>query len=476
MLSPYKHQLEGAALLKEHDHFALLCEMGAGKSRMICMDLEDKLDKGQLKNFVVTAPSGCYRNWEGELQQWLPECLYKTLKILVWVSGKTKPQDIKDFLAYNGPRPRVLLMNVEALSRVEKARELLREFLKSADSMWVIDESQCVKSPDSARTKFILSLSELAKYRRILTGLVAPENPLNLYSQFDFLDWQILGHRSYYSFRARYAVTRKIEFKKGGRPVEVVVGYRHVEELQKKVAARSFRVRTADVVDLPPKIFMPLRHVELTEEQHKAYNEMKRRAITEIDGKYVTAQIAAGVLMKLHSIVCGHAVGEDGRVVDIPSNRITSLMELLDDYDGKAIIWAPFPHMLNKIATALEGQYGQESTVRYWGETSNEERQVAKQRFQEDPKCRWFVSNPSVGGEGNTLTAAHLVVYAANSWKNSERQQSEARAHRIGQKNPVTYVDLAARGTVDEKLIKALRAKMDLAAMISGDTIKEWLI
>jgi SNF2 family DNA or RNA helicase len=81
-----------------------------------------------------------------------------------------------------------------------------------------------------------------------------------------------------------------------------------------------------------------------------------------------------------------------------------------------------------------------------------------------------------VGGEGNTLTAAHLVVYAANSWKNSERQQSEARAHRIGQNSSVTYVDLAVRGSMEEKLIKALRNKMDLAALVSGDKLQEWLI
>jgi SNF2 family DNA or RNA helicase len=167
---------------------------------------------------------------------------------------------------------------------------------------------------------------------------------------------------------------------------------------------------------------------------------------------------------------------ENGQLHDLPSNRIDSLLELLGDHSGKAIIWAPYPRFLTKIAEALEKEYGEDSTARFWGETSNDDRQLGKKRFQEDPKCRWFVSNQSVGGEGNTLTAATLVVYAANSWKNSERQQSEARAHRIGQTAPVTYVDLAVRGSMEEKLIKALRGKMDLAALISGDRVKEWLI
>lgn len=473
---PYKHQLEGARLLAENDNFALLAEMGAGKSRMVCMDFEYKYHRQGLKNLVVVAPSGSYRNWEGELQRWLDERLWKTVKLYTWVSGKSKPKEFQEFINYAGERPRVLLMNVEALSRVVAAREGLRDFLSSGPTMWVIDESQAIKAPDSARTKFILSIASLAKWRRILTGMVAPENPLNVYSQFDFLDWRILGFRNFYGFRARYALTRKVDFKQGGRPVEVVVGYRNLEELHKKIAGHSFRVRTADVVDLPPRIYMPIRNVDMTQEQMKAYVDMKRRAMTEINGQYVTAQIAAAVLTKLHSILCGHVIDENGNLHDVPSNRVTAVLELLQDHSGKAIIWAPYPRFLTKIAEALEKEYGEDSTVRFWGETSNDDRQNGKKRFQEDPRCRWFVSNQSVGGEGNTLTAATLVVYAANSWKNSERQQSEARAHRIGQSLPVTYVDFAVKGSMEEKLIKALRGKMDLAALISGDNVKEWII
>jgi SNF2 family DNA or RNA helicase len=474
--APYAHQMEGARLLAENTNFALLAEMGAGKSRMVCMDFEYKYKFQGLKNMVVVAPAGSYRNWEGELQRWLDEPIWKSIKLFTWISGKSKPKEFREFLAYSGDKPRVLLMNVEALSRVVVARDGLKEFLSSAPTMWVVDESQCIKAPDSARTKFILSVAPLAKWKRILTGMVAPENPLNVYSQFDFLNWEILGFRSFYGFRARYAITKKVDFRQGGRPVDIVVGYRHVEELHKKIAGSSYRVRTADVVDLPPKIYMPLRHVEMTPEQSKAYAEMKRLAMTEINGQYVTAQIAAAVLTKLHSILCGHVVDENGQLHDVPSNRIDSLLELLSDHSGKAIIWAPYPRFLTKIAEALEKEYGEDSTARFWGETSNDDRQLGKKRFQEDPKCRWFVSNQSVGGEGNTLTAATLVVYAANSWKNSERQQSEARAHRIGQTAPVTYVDLAVRGSMEEKLIKALRGKMDLAALISGDRVKEWLI
>lgn len=472
-LVPYPHQLQGAALLAEHDNFALLAEMGSGKTRMLCMDFEYKVKYAGLRNLIVTAPAGVYRNWVGELEEWTDV----KFKLLVWVSGKTKKADLEAFLTYEGDLPRVFLVNVESLSTVEAARTALVTLLKSGNTMWAIDESQAIKSTTSQRTKFILKSAPLARWRRILTGMVAPENPLNVYSQFSFLDEKILGFRSYIGFRARYALLKKVDFKKGGRPVDIVVGYRNVEEIQQKIARHSFRVRTADVVSLPPRIYMPLREVELTAEQRKAYADMKRHAMTEISqGQYVTAQIAAAVLTKLHSILCGHVVDENGNLHDIPSNRIKELLSLLEDYSGKAIIWAPYPRLLSKISLALREAYGEDSTVEYWGETSSDDRETAKQRFQEDPTCRWFVSNQSVGGEGITLTAANLVIYAANSWKNSARQQSEARAHRIGQEKTVTYVDLCCRGTMEEKLIQALRKKMDLAALISGDRVKEWLV
>jgi SNF2 family DNA or RNA helicase len=451
--------------------------MGAGKSRTLILDLEAKLKSGAVKNFLLTAPSGSYRNWSRELETWLSPELYKQLVIFVWVSGKSKPKDFEAFLSYTGDRPRALLMNIEALSRVDRAKEGIVTFLKSADTLWTVDESQAIKSPTSLRTKFILKIAPLAKYRRILTGLITPENPMNLFSQASFLDPKLLGQNSFFSFRARYAITKKVDFKKtGGKPVEVIVGFRNLPELNQKLEKFSYRVRTEDVVCLPPRIYMPIRYVEMTPEQTKMYAEMKRLAMTQIEGSYVTSQIAAGVLTKLHAILMGHAIDENGELHHVPSNRVNAVLELLEDFGGKALLWASSPHLLRKLATALEENYGPESVMRYWGETTSDERVENVERFQNDPKCRFAVLNQSVGGEGINLTAATLVCYVSNSWRNSERQQSEARAHRIGQERPVTYVDFAVEKSMEEKLIVALRKKQELSALVNGDTLKDWII
>jgi Mesyanzhinovviridae DNA helicase len=193
-------------------------------------------------------------------------------------------------------------------------------------------------------------------------------------------------------------------------------------------------------------------------------------------GEFSTATQKLDQLGKMQHILCGHVRKEDGTLADIPETRTDAVVEILHRHDGKAIIWAPYPRALRKIRDRLQDEFGPDSTVGYWGEHKLEERLEARARIQNDDACRFIVSNQSVGKFGNTWTACNLVIYYANSFDNEDRQQSEDRAHRIGQTKFVTYVDLRARGTLDEKLIRVLRKKMSVAAELQGDKMREWLI
>ena len=468
----YSHQNTSFELLQANDNFALLMEMGTGKTLPMLKDLYFKIKQGKVKNAVLIAPSGSYRNLYAEIQKWIPDV---DAEVFVWVSSASKNKtDFDKFLAQRD-KNRILIINIEALSLVASAREGVQEFLKhSPDNFVCVDESQCIKSMSSTRTKFILKIAPLAKYRRIMTGLVSPENPLNVYSQFYFLDPAILGFSNFFSFSARYSITRKMHLR-NTRSINVVVGYKNLPELKDKIAQKSYRVRTEDVLDLPEKIYMPIREVELTDVQKRLYKEMKTQAIAQIKDTFITAQISATILTRLHQILMGHVTDEMGLTVEVPTNRVHAVLEILEDHQGKAIIWAPYPRLLEKIYDAIKDEYGTETVVEYWGRTNSNDRVDAVKRFQEDPVCRFFVSNQAVGGEGINLTEANLVIYAANSWKASERQQSEARAHRSGTKHTVTYIDIAANNTMEHKLINALRQKFDLAALVQGDNVKEWL-
>jgi SNF2 family DNA or RNA helicase len=258
--------------------------------------------------------------------------------------------------------------------------------------------------------------------------------------------------------------------------VNTIVGYRNIDELNRLIMRASYRVTKEQVLDLPPKIYQ-FYDVEMTKEQEKNYNQMRDSAMAELaNGEFSTASMKLDQLSKMQHILCGHVRNENGELVDIPENRTEAVVEILKSHSGKAIIWAPYPQALRKITAKLRKEFGPDSTVSYWGETTLDERIEARERIQNDDACRFIVSNQSVGKFGNTWTACNLVLYYANSFDNEDRQQSEDRAHRIGQTKFVTYIDLRCRGTMDERLIQVLRKKITISSTLQGDEFRSWLI
>tara|TARA_Y100000114_G_C11760130_1_gene329061 strand:- start:3476 stop:3997 length:522 start_codon:yes stop_codon:yes gene_type:complete len=166
---------------------------------------------------------------------------------------------------------------------------------------------------------------------------------------------------------------------------------------------------------------------------------------------------------------------DEGELVEVSSYRLDALMSCLEEATGKIIIWSRFRYDIQKIQKTLTEHFGESSVVCYYGDTKEDDRQQAINRFQ-DGDARFFVANPATAGYGLTLTAANTVIYYANDFNLETRSQSEDRCHRIGQRNPVTYIDLIAEGTIDEKIIKALRDKINISAKVLGEEAREWLI
>ena len=351
--------------------------------------------------------------------------------------------------------------------------------------MMVVDESTSIKG-DSLRTEQVTRLGGEADVRRIMTGLVSPNSPMDLYRQFYFLDWRILGHASFYSFQARYAVLRKIHVSIPGRTnpdgsqktraVNVEVAYRNTEELQEKIAPYSYRVLKDDVLDLPPKIYAPIRDVRLTDEQRRLYKELRETATTQLaSGDFVTATMVLTRNLRLQQLLCGFIVDDDGTERAVPSHRGAELLEVLSEHSGKAIIWVPFHPPLRRIVEMLKKEYGPKSVAEFHGK-NKDTRGEDERRWLGDPECRWMVSTQQAGGKGNTWLPGTLEVYFANTDNLEDRLNSEDRPHRDGQTRPVTIVDLAALGTNEIKIIESLREKINIASVISGDNYKQWII
>jgi SNF2 family DNA or RNA helicase len=362
-------------------------------------------------------------------------------------------------------------MNVEALS-TKKGVDFAFKFLNSHNALMAIDESTTIKTPSAKRTKSIISLGKMAKYRRIMTGSPVTKNPLDLYTQCLYLDPYLLDFQSYYAFRNRYAEMKTLNVR--GRSIQVVNKFINLNELSDKLQGFSYRVLKEDCLDLPEKIYMK-RHISLTHDQIKVYDQMKKTALATLNGKTTSTMTVLTQLMRLQQITCGHFVADDGSTQDIQSNRIKELMDVLDEIEGKAIIWGHWQRDIKNIIKAIVDEYGPGSVVDYYGLTPQDERQNNIRKFQNDPKCRFLVGTPQTGGYGITLTQANTVIYYSNGYDLEKRLQSEDRAHRIGQKKNVTYVDLICEDTVDEKIVKALRKKINVASQVLGEELKSWI-
>jgi SNF2 family DNA or RNA helicase len=469
---PYKHQLDALQDSWDKENFAYFMEMGTGKSKVLLDNAAMLYDKGKINGLLIIAPKGVYKNWyDSEIPTHLPDHIFK--KMVLWkTSDKSKKQQLLlNTLFETGSEFHILLMNVEAFSKGDGAA-FAYKFLSCHNAMIAIDESTTIKTPTSNRTKNILALRKHAKYRRILTGSPVTKSPLDLFSQCEFLDPWLLGHTSYWTFKSRYAVTRKIQVQ--GRQVEIVVGYRNLGELSEKIQPFSKRVLKDDCLDLPKKTFM--KHVvEMTKEQKKVYKQMKEEAIAYLDGKVLSSATVMTQLMRLHQITCGHFTPDDGEIKNLPCNRMTELMDILENVHGKAVIWSHYTHDVRRIIDEIKRVYGDDSVVDYFGQTTPEERSINIKKFQEDDKCRFFVGTTHTGGYGITLTAASTMIYFSNGYDLEKRQQSEARIDRIGQTKPMTYIDIISEDTVDDRIVKALRSKINIANQIMGEDYKDWI-
>jgi SNF2 family DNA or RNA helicase len=469
---PYKHQLDALQDSWDKENFAYFMEMGTGKSKVLLDNAAMLYDKGKINGLLIIAPKGVYKNWyDSEIPTHLPDHIFK--KMVLWkTSDKSKKQQLLlNTLFETGSEFHILLMNVEAFSKGDGAA-FAAKFLSCHNTMIAIDESTTIKTPTSNRTKNILALRQHAKYRRILTGSPVTKSPLDLFSQCEFLDPWLLGHTSYWTFKSRYAVTRKIQVQ--GRQVEIVVGYRNLGELSEKIQPFSKRVLKDDCLDLPKKTFM--KHVvEMTKEQKKVYKQMKEEAIAYLDGKVLSSATVMTQLMRLHQITCGHFTPDDGEIKNLPCNRMTELMDILENVHGKAVIWSHYTHDVRRIIDEIKRVYGDDSVVDYFGQTTSEERSANIKKFQNDEKCRFFVGTTHTGGYGITLTAASTMIYFSNGYDLEKRQQSEARIDRIGQTKPMTYIDIISEDTVDDRIVKALRSKINIANQIMGEDYKDWI-
>lgn len=478
--APLAHQEEGCAAMRGRPFFALFCEQGLGKTWMLLRDAAEARARGEIDALLVVAPNGVHRTWvEDQIPQHLGEGA--RARAYLYVAGRERTKRAaaawSDLLVHPGLA--VLAVNVEAISSGERvegcaAYAACDEFLRRRRAMMVVDESSRIKSPASNRTRRVTTLGRLAPYRRIATGTPVTQSPLDLYAQFRFLERDALGFSSYYGFRRQYAVVKREVGRRGGKVVtyEVVVSYVRLDDLRRRIEPYSFRRTKEECLDLPEKIYQRVS-LEMSPEQRRLYDRMDEEGILDFDDFDLVAPNQLIRLLRLQQITGGFVPREDGgeAAEAIPGANpklayVASALE--EDYPGKAIVWARFRAEIAAVARELRARLGAGAVVELHGGVTGEDRAEAVRRFQEDPSCRVLVGQQQ-SGIGITLHAAETVFYYSNPFSYEQRYQSEDRAHRIGLRHPVVYVDLAVAGTVDEKVRDVLLRAKRRADAVTGD-------
>ena len=416
-LKPYKHQMTALEKSWSKETYAYFMEMGTGKTKVLIDNMSMLYDKGKIDGALIIAPKGVVKTWyEQELPTHLPTHIENVTTL--WQSYITKKQQEKlESLFEIETALHILIMNVEALS-TEKGVKFATKFLNSHKVLMAVDESTTIKNPTAKRTKNIIDLGKFAKYRRVMTGSPVTKNPLDLYTQCEFLDPYLLDCGSYYAFRNRYAEMTTMNVR--GRSIQVVKEFRHLDELAESLHSFSYRVLKEDCLDLPPKNFMK-RYVSLTTDQKKIYEQMKKHALAILNGKVTSTMTVLTQLMRLHQITCGHFTADDGTTQAVESNRLNELMAILDETEGKAIIWANYQLSVGEIIQRIIKEYGKDSYVHYYELTSQEERHDNIRQYQNDPECRLLIGTQQHSMYGILFTQANTVMYDSHGYDRSHR-------------------------------------------------------
>jgi SNF2 family DNA or RNA helicase len=317
----------------------------------------------------------------------------------------------------------------------------------------VVDESTRIKTPRAQRTKRILGLGRHAKYRRILTGTPVTQSPFDIYSQFAFLGYELLGFFSYTSFKHNYGRWEKKFTRKGDKSweYEELIEYIHLDDLRQRLKPHYYRREKSECLDLPSKVYKVIG-IDLSPQQRRLYEQVESEGVLEFDDFRLLTPLQITRLLRCQQITGGFLpTGEQGVARPLKDNpKLDLMLELVEDHPGKTIIWARFRAEIMAIVAKLKETYGYDQVVEYHGGVPSNKRPEMVKRFQEGDAR--FLVGQQASGVGIDLYAAETVFYFSNDFSYDHRYQSEDRCHRIGLKHPVLYIDLIANDTADERI------------------------
>jgi len=448
--NPYQHQkiAFNFALqkLEEQGCAALLMDMGLGKSLTSIAITGQLFNDKKIERVLVICPTSIIGVWLEEFKKFAD--FDYCIEAIIGTTMSKRKDKLKLLCHKIGLK--VAIINYEATWRMEK------ELNTYKPDIIICDESQKIKNPSASQSKTIHRLGVKAKYKIILTGTPVQNSPMDVFSQWKFLDPNIFG-LSFYAFRNHYAVM-------GGYYNHQILRYKNMDELTSKAHSVAYRITKEEALDLPEQIFLN-RYCELEPTARKIYDTVVKESYAELMDGEITATNVLTKLMRLSQIAGGHVKDDEGRMQVISKSKLNELKDIMEDViidnKKKLVIFARFIPEIESIKSLAR-----EMDIRYsyiTGEIKTEERSEMCSKFQNDNNIKLFIAQIQTAGLGITLTAADTAVFYSLDFNYANYSQAIARTHRIGQKNTCTYINLIATETVDEKILKALESKQDIA-------------
>ena len=435
---PYEHQLKMTQRCVQMKRYALLCEMGTGKTQAIINTFQVLKTIDRAKKCLIVCPLSVVGTWISEI---IANSDYQFA-----VLTGTKKQRMK-YLDY---RAEFYIINYEGLATMidyetNRSAVIVHSNPFKDFDMVVLDESSKIKSHSAIRTRISLEAFKNIEFKYILTGTPVTQSPLDIFCQFWFLNPLILRNKNYYSFRNTYAIM-------GGYGKYQIVAYKNLPELKALIAGHSTQLKKEDCLDLPEKIY-EVRRMDMSKDMITQYGEMTRDLITQIsEDEFITASIVLTKIIRLQQILSGVYLPRKENI------KLNALMEIIEDTGENIIVWCRFRESMREIEKELNKVKIKYSILH--GDIKDRDKQI--ELFQKK-ETRIFLGQINTGGMGITLTAGTIMVYFENTYSLEDRLQSEARAHRIGQRFNVTYIDLLYNHSMEEIVMTAIKNKQDIA-------------
>ena len=462
---PRAYQERALKLAWMKESFAFYMDMGTGKTKTVIDLFSAYFSEYKVRRLLVVTKFSTRMNWQREF------AIHCPIPYEVMILDTTKP---KAFDTFNttplSDTLKVLIVGTESLA-AGGAASYAEKFVNSTTRVgMVVDEAHMIKTHNAVRSKNALKIGRGADYKVIMTGTPIANAPMDLFMQFEFLNTHIIGTGDFYSFRNRYAVM-------GGFEGKQVIGYQNMEELIEIVSPYVYQVRKSEVLtELPPKVY-EIREMQFNEEQRKLYKELAKKNRAVVGDRGLTVNTVLERMLRLQE-VCGGIVTFERNPdlydksrfehcrIEGKNPKIDELMGIAEEYPVSTIVWCRFIEEIRMVSEALRDKYGKDQVVEIYGAISEEDRDHNVQELFQKKKARFLVGNAATGGTGLNMTAAELVVYYSNSFNYVERDQSEDRAHRIGQTKSVLYIDLVMEKSVDGAILEALKNKKSVSEFV----------